>query len=173
MTYALIQTGPTSSVPVSNTVLAQDLDTFDVDNDVLEGDTTAHTIFAATVPLSPGDKSGYDPDINQSLNLSTAVVIFPSRDTQRSKRIGSVKDFVVDCSEELELMNPNDAIASVVVALEQGDITLGTPYVDGTTRAVCRISGGTKLYHWNNVRFTITCVSGQILTPLVPIRLTK
>ena len=78
----------------------------------------------------------------------------------------------IDCTEEFSLWDPNDQITSVVWSVEDGDVTVDDP---SNTINSCktRVSGGTKLYSWHSVRATITCVSGQVYTPLIEIQLVR
>lgn len=90
-----------------------------------------------------------------------------------TKRAAESIDIYIDCSDTFALTDPADQISSVVWAVEDGDISLSLPRVVGTDLAITRVSGGTKLYSWHSVRATITCVSGQVYTPLIELQLVR
>lgn len=90
-----------------------------------------------------------------------------------TKRLDESIDIYIDCADTFALTDPADQIDNVVWAVEDGDISTSLPRVVGTDLAIVRISGGTKLYSWHAVRATITCVSGQVYTPLVEIQLVR
>jgi hypothetical protein len=87
------------------------------------------------------------------------------------KRPADVVDFYIDCTDEFALTDPADQIDTVSWAVEMGDVVIDSSRVEGTTQAIARVSGGTKLWSWHSIRATITCVSGQVYTPLIKIQL--
>lgn len=89
------------------------------------------------------------------------------------KRAADVIDFYIDCSDEFALTDPPDQIDTVGWAVESGDVVIDSSRVEGTDQAIARVSGGTKLYSWHRIRATITCVSGQVYTPLIRIQLVR
>ena len=96
-----------------------------------------------------------------------------SENFEGKKRLNESIDIYIDCSDTFALTDPADQIDNVVWAVEDGDISTSLPRVEGTDLAIVRVSGGTKLYSWHSVRATITCVSGQVYTPLVEIQLIR
>lgn len=89
------------------------------------------------------------------------------------KRPADVIDFYIDCADEFALTDPADQINTATWAVEKGDVVIDSYRTEGTDKAIARVSGGTKLYSWHAIRATITCVSGQVYTPLIRIQLTK
>lgn len=91
---------------------------------------------------------------------------------QTTKRLNDQVYVQINCDQEFALWDPVDQIASVSWAVESGTVTVDD---DSYTLTSCkaRVSGGTKLYSWHAVRATITCVSGQVYTPLVEIQLVR
>lgn len=92
---------------------------------------------------------------------------------QGNKRLADVIDFYIDCSDEFALTDPADQISSATWAVERGDVTIDSDRIEGTDQAIARISGGSKLYSWHAIRATITCVSGQVYTPLIEIQIVE
>lgn len=96
-----------------------------------------------------------------------------SEDTFKTTKRAADQVFVqINCAAEFALWDPNDQIASVVWAVETGTVTVDN---ESNTINSCkaRVSGGTKLYSWHAVRATITCVSGQVYTPLIEIQIVR
>lgn len=89
------------------------------------------------------------------------------------KRIADVVDFYIDCADEFALTDPADQISTAVWAVESGDVVIDSDRIEGTDKAIARVSGGTKLYSWHRIRATITCASGQVYTPLIRIQLVR
>ena len=89
------------------------------------------------------------------------------------KRPADVVDFYINCADEFALTDPADQISTAVWAVEDGDITIDSSRIEGTDKAIARVSGGTKLYSWHSLRVTITCVSGQVYTPLIELQLVR
>jgi len=92
---------------------------------------------------------------------------------ESEKRLADVVDFYIDCGIEFALTDPADQINTATWAVERGNVVVDSYRVEGTDQAIARISGGTTLYSWHSVRATITCVSGQVYTPLIRIQLVK
>lgn len=92
---------------------------------------------------------------------------------QSEKRVADVIDYYIDCADEFALTDPPDQINTVTWVVESGDIVVDDDRIEGTDQAIVRISAGTKLYTWHSIRATITCVSGQIYTPLIEIQLVQ
>lgn len=92
---------------------------------------------------------------------------------ETDKRIADVVDIYILCEEQFTKTDPADAINTATWAVESGDIVIDSYRTEDTDKAIARISGGTKLYSWHSIRATITCVSGQVYTPLVRIQLVK
>jgi len=92
---------------------------------------------------------------------------------QGEKRLADVIDFYIDCADEFALTDPPDQINTAVWAVESGDLAIDSTYIEGTDKAIARVSGGAKLYTWHSIRATITCVSGQVYTPLIEIQLVR
>lgn len=89
------------------------------------------------------------------------------------KRPSDIIDFYIDCADEFALTDPADQIDTATWAVESGDVTIDSSRIEGTDKAIARVSGGTKLYSWHRIRATITCVSGQVYTPLIKIQLVR
>lgn len=91
---------------------------------------------------------------------------------QTTKRLADEVYVQINCAQEFAIWDPVDQIASVAWAVEAGDVTVSDP---SNTISSCKtkVSGGTKLYSRHAVRATITCVSGQIYTPLIEIQLVR
>lgn len=88
------------------------------------------------------------------------------------KRPADVIDFYIDCTDEFILTDPADQINTATWAVETGDIKIDSYRIEGTDQAIARVSGGTGVWSWHSIRATITCVSGQVYTPLIEIQLT-
>lgn len=89
-----------------------------------------------------------------------------------SKRVADEVYVQINCAKEFALWDPVDQISSVAWAVEKGDVTVSAPS-NTIDSAKTLVSGGTKLYSWHAVRATITCVSGQVYTPLIEIQLVR
>ena len=96
-----------------------------------------------------------------------------STDTFKEEKRLTDQVFVqLDFADEFALWDPNDQIASVAWAVEDGDVTLDNPS-NTLTSCKTRVSGGTKLYSWHSIRATVTCASGQVYTPLIELQLVR
>lgn len=91
---------------------------------------------------------------------------------QTTKRLSDQVYVQINCEQEFSLWDPNDQIASVAWAVEDGDVTVDDES-NTITSCKARVSGGTKLYSWHSVRATITCASGQVYSPLIEIQLVR
>jgi hypothetical protein len=90
-----------------------------------------------------------------------------------TKGVTEKLDVRIVCTPEFAKSDPVDQIDNVAWSVDYGDVTIANPRVVGTDTAVARVEGGSKAYTWHGVRATITTVSGQVLAPLIHIRLVR
>jgi hypothetical protein len=90
-----------------------------------------------------------------------------------TKRLADDVDMLIDCTTEFALSDPADTISTATWAVDYGSVTLSNQRVVAPNKAIVRVAGGGKMYSWHGIRATITCVSGQVYTPLIRIQIIR
>ena len=92
---------------------------------------------------------------------------------QKTKGLDEELDFRLIFTSEFAKTDPADQIASVVWSVTRGTVTLSNERLEGTDKALVRVSGGDKLYSWHAVKGVVTCVSGQVYSRTIEVQIVQ
>jgi hypothetical protein len=90
-----------------------------------------------------------------------------------TKTPAEIKDYSISYALIFAEDDPDDQIDTSAWAVTLGDIVVDSNRIDGTDKAVARISGGTKYGSFQEAVNTITCISGQKYVRTVRIQIAK
>jgi hypothetical protein len=90
-----------------------------------------------------------------------------------TKEPAEIKDFSISYALIFADDDPDDQIASSAWVVTLGDIVVDSDRIEGTDKAIARISGGTKYGSFQEAVNTITCISGQKYVRTLRIQIAK